>query len=69
MKNVAELREKLADAYEKVEKSHMKPVVGAELANIAGKMINSAKVQIEYYALRKETPKIAFLESSEAKDA
>lgn len=36
-----------------------------ELANVAGKMINSAKVQIEYYALRKETPEVAFLKSSQ----
>jgi hypothetical protein len=33
----------------------------AELANLAGKMIGSAKVQVEYYALRKESPEIAFL--------
>jgi hypothetical protein len=36
----------------------------SELANLAGKMINSAKVQVEYYALRKEAPRIAFLEST-----
>ena len=38
-------------------------VVGeaAELANLAGKMIGSAKVQVEYYALRKEAPTIEFL--------
>jgi len=35
----------------------------AELANLAGKMIGSAKVQVEYYALRKEAPTIAFLRS------
>jgi len=35
------------------------------MANVAGKMINSAKVQIEYYALRKETPEVAFLKSSQ----
>ncbi len=35
----------------------------AELANIAGKMIGSAKVQVEYYALRKESPRIDWLES------
>jgi hypothetical protein len=34
---------------------------GKELANIAGKMISSAKVQVEYYALRKEAPSISFL--------
>jgi hypothetical protein len=29
-------------------------------------MINSAKVQLEYYALRKEFPTISFLASEEA---
>jgi hypothetical protein len=41
----------------------LKPKEAGELANVAGKMINSAKVQLEYYALRKETPSIKFLES------
>jgi len=39
----------------------MTPQKAAEFANIAGKMINSAKVQIEYYALCKEKPEITFL--------
>jgi hypothetical protein len=39
----------------------IKPKEAGELANVAGKMINSAKVQLEYYALRKETPTIDFL--------
>lgn len=69
MKNIDELREKLAEAYEKTEKSHMKTTVAAELANIAGKMINSVKVQIEYHALRKEAPTIKFLESNKDKAA
>ena len=38
----------------------------AELANLAGKMIGSAKVQVEYYALRKEQPRIEWLESPNA---
>lgn len=33
----------------------------AELANLAGKMIASAKVQVEYAALRKDVPEISFL--------
>jgi hypothetical protein len=38
----------------------------SELANLAGKMINSAKVQLEYHALRKdEDIKIAFLHSQD----
>ena len=36
----------------------------SELANLAGKMINSAKVQVEYYSIRNEAPVIKFLEST-----
>ena len=42
------------------------PGEAAELANLAGKMISSAKVQVEYYALRKESPRIEWLESPNA---
>jgi hypothetical protein len=35
------------------------------MANLAGKMINSAKVQLEYHALRKDTPSIKFLHVKE----
>ena len=34
----------------------------SELANIAGKMINSAKVQLDYYAHTKQTTTIPFLD-------
>jgi hypothetical protein len=35
------------------------------MANLAGKMINSAKVQLEYHALRKDKPSIKFLHAKE----
>ena len=63
MQNCEELRAELASVFAKLRAGEMKPGEAAELANLAGKMISSAKVQIEYYALRKETPKIAFLET------
>lgn len=61
MKNVNELRAELADVFEKLRDGDIKPGQAAELANLAGKMIGSAKVQVEYYALRKESPSIDFL--------
>ena len=33
-----------------------------ELANTAGKIISSVKLELEYAALRKDRPQIAFLE-------
>jgi hypothetical protein len=61
MNNVNELRTQLADVFAQLRAGEIKPDEAAELANLAGKMIGSAKVQVEYYALRKEVPDIAFL--------
>ena len=66
MKNCDELRQELALTFEKLNAGEIKPGEAAELANLAGKMIGSAKVQVEYYALRKESPRIEWLESSNA---
>ena len=65
MKNMNDVRERLAAVFAGLENGTIKPGEAAELSNVAGKMINSAKVQIEYYALRKEQPIITFLESSD----
>lgn len=62
MNNVNELRAELAQVFAQLQAGTIKPGEAAELANLAGKMIGSAKVQVEYYALRKEVPSIAFLE-------
>ena len=66
MKNAEELRCELARTFAQLKAGEIKPGEAAELANIAGKMIGSAKVQVEYYALRKESPRIEWLESSNA---
>ena len=63
MDDVEKLRDELATVFSELKEGKIKATEAAELANLAGKMINSAKVQIDYYALRKETPEIAFLES------
>jgi hypothetical protein len=65
MKNVNELREQLSQVFYELRNNTVKYTDAAELANIAGKMINSAKVQLDYYSLRKEAPKISFLDSGE----
>ena len=55
----------MAQTFAQLKAGEIKPSEAAELANLAGKMIASAKVQVEYFALRKESPRIAFLESNE----
>ena len=62
MNNANELRKQLVEVFEQLKSGEIKHSEAAELANLAGKMIASAKVQIEYYALRKESPKINFLQ-------
>lgn len=64
MKNADELRDELAQTFAQLKAGTIKPSEAAELANLAGKMIASAKVQVEYFALRKESPKIDFLENA-----
>ena len=61
MKNAEELRTNLAEVFQQLKAGTIKPGEAAELANLAGKMISSAKVQVEYYALRKVSPTIPFL--------
>jgi len=66
MKTAGELRDNLATVFAELRAGSIKAADAAELANLAGKMIGSAKVQVEYYALRKETPRIEWLESPNA---
>lgn len=65
MRNANELRAELARVFDELKTGQIKPAEAAELANLAGKMIASSKVQVEYYALRKEAPSIEFLKEGE----
>jgi hypothetical protein len=66
MKNVNELRDNLSTIFEELHKGTIEVKTAAELANIAGKMINSAKAQLDYHAMRKDTKtKITFLHSTD----
>ena len=65
MKNVVELRDELAKVFSDLSNGGIKAKDAAEMANVAGKMIDSAKVQLEYHALRRDTPKIKFLHVKE----
>jgi len=55
------LREELAQVFAELRAGQIKSSDAAELANLAGKMIASAKVQVEYAALRAVVPVIEFL--------
>jgi hypothetical protein len=64
MKHVNELRDQVSIVFAELKAGSIEPKVAKELANLAGKMVNSAKVQLDYHAMRKETTaKIFFLHS------
>jgi len=63
MKNAEQVRDRLSQIFDSLESGEIDAKKASEFANLAGKMINSAKVQVEYYALKKEQPNINFLES------
>jgi hypothetical protein len=65
MQDVVELRKYLAEVFDELRSGDISANEASELANIAGKMINSAKVQMEYHALRKDEPNIKFLHVQE----
>ena len=62
MNTASELRAELAQVFAQLKAGEIKHAEAAELANLAGKMIASAKVQVEYAALRKDVPVIKFLQ-------
>ena len=65
MKNVVELRAELSKVFRDLSNGTVQSKDAMQQANLAGKMINSAKVQLEYHALRKDTPNIRFLHVKE----
>lgn len=62
IKNVGDVRDRLEVLYLNLESGYVKAADGKEMANVMGKMMTSAKLQLEYAALRKDKPKIKFLE-------
>lgn len=63
MQNIETLRAKLWTVIERIEKDPRFVSQACEINNAAGKIIQSAKVQLEYHALRKEKPSIGFFGS------
>lgn len=61
MKNMQELRSTLAGCIEKVTDGKMSYNDAVAVGNLAGKMIQSSKVQLEHCSMRGEKPNIEFL--------
>lgn len=62
MQNITDLRNSLAENYELMVEKKMDLKQGKELANTAGKIIGTLKIELEYSILQGTKKKIAFLE-------
>lgn len=67
MKNIKDLVDELSALFGKIETGEVDVKVAGEMNNTAGKIINAQKVQLEYAALKKVAPSIAFLDTAETK--
>lgn len=61
MQNITELRNSLLDNYEKMKSKEMELKEGKELANTAGKVLNSLKIELDYQTLTGNKKDIDFL--------
>lgn len=62
MQNIKQLRESLSDNYVKMTKKKLPIQTGKELANTAGKILGTCKVELEYNRVMGIKKKIDFLE-------
>jgi hypothetical protein len=62
MQNIKELRESLSENYTKMKSKKLPIAIGKELANTAGKILTSCKVELEYNKTMGTKKKIDFLE-------
>ena len=67
MKNITELRASLLDNYTKMKADEMPIQTGKELANTAGKIINTLKIELEYNHLLGIKDEIEFLKNPNTK--
>ena len=66
MTNITDIRDSLIEVFDKLRDGDMDLKQAAEINNTAGKIINTAKVQLAYAALRGEQPTIPFLNTATA---
>lgn len=66
IRNTQDLRRELAILFENVKNGHVKAYDAKEMTNMAGKMIASAKLDLEYACLKRKITglKNNFLEAS-----
>lgn len=62
MKNIKDLRDSLLDSFEQLKSGNLKTKDAKELTNLSGKIILSAKVELDYNKFMKLDRKIGFLD-------
>jgi hypothetical protein len=67
MKNVQQLRNELATVITDLRNGTITARDAGAVANLAGKMISSAKAQLDHCALRGDAPNITFLKETKAR--
>lgn len=61
MKTIAEVRSELVSVFQGLKSGELDVKSAAEMNNTAGKIIKSLAVQLDYFSLRQEKPKIKFM--------
>jgi adhesin HecA-like repeat protein len=64
MTNITDIRDSLIEVFNKLRDGDIDLKQASEINNTAGKIINTAKVQLAYAALRGEQPIIPFLNTA-----
>ena len=62
MNNITELRDELAQVFNRLKEGDIDVKAASEMNNCAGKMINTVKVQLDYYELTGDKPSIPFID-------
>jgi hypothetical protein len=65
MTTITEIRDQLIEVFNGLRDGTIDAKDAVEINNTAGKIINTAKVQIAYSALRGDTPYIPFLDTAQ----
>lgn len=66
IRNISDLIKDLSGAYELLRDRKMELSEAKEVANLGGKLIKAASIQLKYNQYMKVSDKIPFLEKSEA---
>lgn len=66
MSSITKLRDDLMSVFHGLRDGTIDTKVATEMNNAAGKVINTVKVQLDYASLRKEIPRIPFMEEDDA---